>query len=66
MLYTVIPYEKIYGETEYDKLYREKGDRKEEIIQRNPIACKEIELTALSQVELTSLENCLEIELNKE
>ena len=65
MLYTVIPYERIYGETEYDRLYNKKDEQKEELTPENPIACGKIELTSLAQVDMGSLENCLEIELNK-
>jgi hypothetical protein len=64
MLYTVIPHERIYGETEYDRIVQNQETGKVEI-QDNPIACGKIELTALSQVEINSLQNCLEIELNK-
>lgn len=66
MLYTVIPHERIYGETEYDKLTLKDKNQKEKSLVANPIACGEIELTALSQMEINSLENCLEIELNKD
>ncbi len=60
MLYSVIPHSRIYAETEYDRLYNEKEEKKEEEVRQNPIACGEIELIALAKVELVSIEKCLE------